>query len=117
MKKHKFIKKNKKNRVSRGKNVVKFKPSASEKRKNARRGKSGAGRLSIAAGQDFMTGKIDGTGKNYAFFVPDDGSGDFISCDDLMARARIGQSTVDLLRATGAIGDLPSSNQISLFGF
>lgn len=71
MEKHKFIKKNKKSRVSRGKNAAKFKPSAPEKRKNARRGKSCAGRLSIASGQDVMTGKIDGTGKNYAFFVPD----------------------------------------------
>lgn len=63
---------------------------------------------------------VDGIGENAAkqiYEAAHDGSGDFISCDDLMARARIGQSTVDLLRATGAIGDLPSSNQISLFGF
>ena len=63
---------------------------------------------------------VDGIGENAAkqiYEAAHDGSGDFISCDDLMVRAHIGQSTVDLLRATGAIGDLPSSNQISLFGF
>ena len=63
---------------------------------------------------------IDGIGENAAKQIVEavnDGNGDFISCDDLMARARIGQSVVDSLRNAGAIGDLPSSNQISLFGF
>ncbi len=104
MKKHKFIKKNKKNRVSRGKNAVKFKPSAPEKRKNARRGKSGAGRLSIAAGQDVMTGKIDGTGKNYAFFVPDDGSGDLFIAGSRLHGAIDGDrvKAVPISRSVGA---------------
>ena len=44
-----------------------------------------------------------------------DGGGEFISCDDLMARAGIGQSVVDSLRRCGALGDMPGSNQISLF--
>ncbi len=34
-----------------------------------------------------------------------------------MARAHIGASVVDSLRECGALGDLPDSNQISLFGF
>ena len=34
-----------------------------------------------------------------------------------MARAGIGQSVVDSLKGCGALGDLPDSNQISLFGF
>lgn len=63
---------------------------------------------------------IDGIGENAAKQIVaavNDGNGDFISCDDLMARAGIGQSVVDALRNVGALGDLPSSNQISLFGF
>ena len=63
---------------------------------------------------------VDGIGENAAKQISaavNDGNGDFISCDDLMARAHIGQSIVDLLRECGALGDLPASNQISLFGF
>ena len=45
----------------------------------------------------------------------DDGMGEFISCDDLMARSGVGKSVVDSLREAGALGDLPESNQISLF--
>lgn len=61
---------------------------------------------------------IAGIGENAARQISDavnDGNGDFISCDDLMVRAHIGQSVVDSLRECGALGDLPSSNQISLF--
>ena len=63
---------------------------------------------------------IDGIGENAAKQIVaavNDGAGDFISCDDLMARAGIGQSVVDSLKGCGALGDLPDSNQISLFGF
>lgn len=63
---------------------------------------------------------IDGIGENAAKQIVaavNDGNGKFISCDDLMARAKIGQSVVDSLREAGAIGDMPLSNQISLFGF
>lgn len=63
---------------------------------------------------------IDGIGENAAKQIVaavNDGAGDFISCDDLMARAGVGQSVVDSLRACGALGDMPDSNQISLFGF
>lgn len=63
---------------------------------------------------------IAGVGENAAKALADavhDGSGEFISCDDLMARAHIGASVVDSLRECGALGDLPESNQISLFGF
>ncbi|MCD7723190.1 MAG: PolC-type DNA polymerase III [Clostridiales bacterium] len=41
--------------------------------------------------------------------------GEFTSCDDLMARAHIGMSVVDSLRECNALGDLPLSDQISLF--
>lgn len=61
---------------------------------------------------------ISGVGENAAKSIYDavhDGDGDFISCDDLMARAHIGSSVVDSLRECGALGNLPDSNQISLF--
>lgn len=39
---------------------------------------------SVSADKSIMLGKIDGTGKNYAFFVPDDGSPDvFVAGDKL----------------------------------
>lgn len=63
---------------------------------------------------------IDGVGENAAKSLADavnDGGGKFISCDDLMARAHVGSSVVESLRACGALGDMPQSNQISLFGF
>lgn len=63
---------------------------------------------------------ISGVGDTAAkaiFDAVNDGNGDFISCDDLMARAHIGSSVVDSLRECGALGDLPASNQISLFNF
>ncbi|MGN0521890.1 MAG: PolC-type DNA polymerase III [Eubacterium sp.] len=63
-------------------------------------------------------GAIDGIGETAAAAIANaknDGNGEFISCDDLMARAGIGKSVVDSLREAGALGDLPESNQISLF--
>lgn len=63
---------------------------------------------------------IAGVGENAAKSLSDavnDGGGEFISCDDLMARAHIGSSVVESLRECGALGNLPESNQISLFGF
>lgn len=61
---------------------------------------------------------IAGVGENAAKQLAqakDDGMGEFISCDDLMARSGVGKSVVDSLREAGALGDLPESNQISLF--
>lgn len=63
-------------------------------------------------------GAIDGIGENAANAIAksrDDGNGEFMSYDDLMARAGIGKSVVDSLREAGALGDMPESNQISLF--
>lgn len=65
-------------------------------------------------------GAISGIGENAALALRnarDDGNGDFISCDDLMARAGVGRSVIDSLREAGALGDLPESSQISLFSF
>ncbi len=63
-------------------------------------------------------GAIDGIGSTAAAAIAkarEDGAGDFISYDDLMARAGIGRSVVDALKNAGALGDMPESNQISLF--
>lgn len=63
-------------------------------------------------------GAIDGIGENAANSIAkarDDDGGEFMSYDDLMARAGIGRSVVDALKEAGALGDMPESNQISLF--
>lgn len=63
-------------------------------------------------------GAIDGIGENAANSIADaknDGNGEFMSYDDLMARAGIGRSVVEALKEAGALGDMPESNQISLF--
>lgn len=61
---------------------------------------------------------IAGVGENAAKALANaknDGMGEFISCDDLMARSGVGSAVVEALREAGALGDLPESNQISLF--
>lgn len=63
---------------------------------------------------------INGVGENAAEGLAkarDDGNGPYISCDDLMNRAGVGKSVIESLREAGALGDLPESAQISLFGF
>ena len=63
-------------------------------------------------------GAIDGIGENAAKAIADaknDGNGEFMSYDDLMARAGIGKSVVEALKEAGALGNMPESNQISLF--
>lgn len=62
-------------------------------------------------------GAIDGIGENAANSIAKskETGGPFISCDDLMARAGVGKSVIDSLRSAGALGDMPDSNQISLF--
>lgn len=63
-------------------------------------------------------GAIDGIGENAAKAIAksrNDGNGEFMSYDDLMARAGIGKSVVESLKEAGALGDMPESNQISLF--
>ena len=47
----------------------------------------------------------------------DDGGAEFSSIEDFEIRSGAGKSTVALLKACGAFGDLPDSDQISLFGF
>lgn len=63
-------------------------------------------------------GAVDGIGENAAVALAkarEDGGGDFLSYDDLMARAGVGKSVCEALKNVGALGDMPESNQISLF--
>lgn len=63
-------------------------------------------------------GAVDGIGENAAISLVkarEDGGGDFLSYDDLMARAGVGKSVCEALKNAGALGDMPESNQISLF--
>ncbi len=41
--------------------------------------------------------------------------GVYISGDEIMSRAGVGRSIVDILKEAGALGDLPESSQLSLF--
>ena len=63
-------------------------------------------------------GAVDGIGENAAVALENarnDGGGEFLSYDDLMARAGVGKSVCEALKNAGALGDMPESNQISLF--
>ena len=63
-------------------------------------------------------GAVDGIGENAAVALAkarEDGGGDFLSYDDLMARAGVGKSVCEALKNAGALGDVPESNHISLF--
>ena len=63
-------------------------------------------------------GAVDGIGENAAVALAkarEDGGGDFLSYDDLMARAGVGKCVCEALKNAGALGDMPESNQISLF--
>lgn len=63
-------------------------------------------------------GAVDGIGENAAISLAkarEDGGGDFLSYDDLMTRAGVGKSVCEALKNAGALGDMPESNQISLF--
>lgn len=63
-------------------------------------------------------GAVDGIGENAAISLAkarEDGGGDFLSYDDLIARAGVGKSVCEALKNAGALGDMPESNQISLF--
>ena len=59
-------------------------------------------------------GAVDGIGENAAVALAkarEDGGGDFLSYDDL----GVGKSVCEALKNAGALGDMPESNQISLF--
>jgi len=43
--------------------------------------------------------------------------GRYTSADEIVTRSGVGQSIVDMLRAVGALGDMPATSQMTLFGF
>ena len=43
--------------------------------------------------------------------------GKFLSKDDFRQRTKVTKSTIDLMADLGLLGDMPESNQLSLFDF
>lgn len=63
---------------------------------------------------------IDGIGETAAIAIADAVKRNpegFTAADDLANEPGVGKSVVDALREAGALGDLPETRQISLFGF
>ncbi len=61
---------------------------------------------------------IDGLGEKAAYAICEAAKqGQFLSKDDFKERAKIGKTMADQLGDLGILGDLPESNQISLFDF
>ena len=61
---------------------------------------------------------IDGLGEKAADGIVEAAKdGPFLSRDDFRDRTKVSKTIVDLMASLGLLGDLPESNQISLFGF
>ena len=61
---------------------------------------------------------IDGLGEKAAYAICEAAKqGQFLSKDDFKERAKVGKTLADQLGDLGILGDLPESNQISLFDF
>ena len=61
---------------------------------------------------------IDGLGEKAAYSICEAAKqGTFLSKDDFRERAKVGKTLADQLGDLGILGDLPESNQISLFDF
>ena len=61
---------------------------------------------------------IEGLGDNSADQLYEAaGDGPFLSKDDLRTRSKLSKTVVDLMGDLGLLGDMPESNQLSLFDF
>ena len=61
---------------------------------------------------------IEGMGDNAAVAVAEAAKdGKFLSKDDFRQRTKVSKSTIDLMSDLGLLGDMPESNQLSLFDF
>lgn len=59
---------------------------------------------------------LKGCGENAATSIMEAAAqGEFLSADDVVTRAKVSKSVVDLLRQNGALGDLPESSPDDLF--
>lgn len=47
--------------------------------------------------------------------VEEAAKGKFMSRDDIRQRAKVSQTTIDTMAELGLLGDLPASNQLSIF--
>ena len=63
-------------------------------------------------------GTIDGMGEKAAEAVEEAArDGKFLSRDDFRQRTKVSKTVIDLMADLGILGDLPESNQLSLFDF
>ena len=63
-------------------------------------------------------GTIDGMGEKAAEAVEEAAKdGKFLSKDDFRQRTKASKTLIDLMADLGILGDLPESNQLSLFDF
>ncbi len=61
---------------------------------------------------------IDGLGDNAAVSIAEAAkNGTFLSKDDFRERTKVSKTTIELMSDLGLFGDLPDSNQLSLFDF
>ena len=61
---------------------------------------------------------IDGLGDNAAVAIAEAAKdGIFLSKDDFRERTKVSKTTIELMSDLGLFGDMPESNQLSLFDF
>jgi DNA polymerase-3 subunit alpha (Gram-positive type) len=61
---------------------------------------------------------IDGLGDNAAIAIAEAAKdGPFLSKDDFRDRTKVSKNVTDLMADLGLLGDIPESNQLSLFDF